>query len=125
MSWRAWAPALAVRDAPPLLVRRLPGVVLPVEDGWLMGSVRGEFGGELVSRTPDGTNIEVFADNIRDLFRVGDQTIALTGIAHMFVTAGCLRRSRVTRTADGRLRRVVRSRPRRRRRGMSVATHCW
>lgn len=77
-------------DAPPLLVRRVPNVVLPVGDGWLLGSDRGEFGGELVHRARDGSTTRLLQENVHDIFRVGNRIIAVTGIAHMIINRGML-----------------------------------
>jgi hypothetical protein len=72
----------------PKPIRRVPGVALHVENGWLAGSSRGEFGGELVFVADDGERTNVLNENIDDLFKLGEKYIAITGLSHLSIHYG-------------------------------------
>lgn len=57
---------------------QVPDVALRVEDGWIAGSNRGEWGGELLHVGDDGQHQLLSSDNTLDIFRVGDRLIAIT-----------------------------------------------
>ena len=80
-------------------VDRVPDVALRVENGWLVGSDRGEWGGELMFVADDGQRTYVRQGNVYDLFKLGDRYIALTGYAH-FTSRGQV--YTVESTEDGR-----------------------
>lgn len=67
-----------------------PQVALRVEDGWLAGGSRGEFGGEVVFLGDDGKQYAVVADNLEDLYVLGPRTIAVAGLAHMMGNSGTI-----------------------------------
>lgn len=71
-------------------VERVPDVALRMENGWLVGSDRGEFGGELVFVPDEGEQTFVLRDNVDDLFTLGGKTIAITGLSHMTIHYGCV-----------------------------------
>lgn len=64
-------------------ITQIPDVALRVEGGWLVGSDRGEWGGELVFIADDGKRQSVLSENIHDLYAVGKKWIALGGLAHL------------------------------------------
>ncbi|GGA80125.1 hypothetical protein GCM10011521_17960 [Arenimonas soli] len=80
-------------------VREVPHVALRVEDGWIVGSNRGEWGGE-IAFVPDIGKPRIFlSQNVVDLHRLGDQVVAVTGIAHLFLNEGEV--FRIQRDASG------------------------
>lgn len=68
--------------------RQVPHVALRVDNGWLAGSNRGEWGGELVFIADDGTQRILLHENVEDIYVMGDQAIALTGLAHLSSNRG-------------------------------------
>lgn len=73
-------------------VQQIPQVALKVPNGWLVGSNRGEWGGELVYVNSDGNYTVLYDGNIEDIFPLGDSIVATSGIAHMFFNEGMLLR---------------------------------
>jgi HEAT repeat protein len=73
-------------------IRQKPDVALRVSDGWLVGSDRGEWGGELVHLPRRGAHDVVFEANVEDIYQLGDRLVAITGMAHMLLNAGTLLR---------------------------------
>lgn len=71
-------------------VTRTPQVALRTGGGWLAGSDRGEWGGELMWLGDDGKRYRIFDGNIQDIHRVGNRYVAVSGIAHMSTNAGAL-----------------------------------
>ncbi len=71
-------------------VTRTPQVALRTGDGWLAGSDRGEWGGELMWLGDDGKRYRIFDGNIQDIHRLGNRYVAVSGIAHMSTNAGAL-----------------------------------
>lgn len=65
---------------------------LRVANGYLLGSNRGEWGGELVHLTAKGTTVLLLRENVRSLHRVGDTLVAVTGLAHLSSHRGMLYR---------------------------------
>lgn len=80
-------------------IRPVPDVALRVEDGWIAGSNRGEWGGEFVFLPRDSKPVILLGKNAVDLHRVGDRIVALTGIAHLFINEGAV--YLIERNADG------------------------
>jgi HEAT repeat protein len=72
--------------------REIPGVVLKVPDGWLAGTDHGEWGGELIHMPAHGPIDVLFEENIQDIFLLGDQLVAISGLAHMSMNSGILLR---------------------------------
>ena len=83
----------------PMVVRLIPDVVLRVANGWLAGSDRGEFGGELVFLGDDGSQHLIVETDVQNVVALGGRTIAVTGLAHMFFNNGVL--LEVSRRAGG------------------------
>jgi HEAT repeat protein len=73
-------------------VRQVPNVALKVPDGWLVGTDRGEWGGELVHIPARGDINVLAARNIADIFYIRDRIVALAGMAHMVINEGFLLR---------------------------------
>ncbi|MBK8283682.1 MAG: HEAT repeat domain-containing protein [Ahniella sp.] len=64
-------------------VQYLPTVALRVAKGWIVGSNRGEWGGELAFRSDDGATQLLKYKNVEDIYFLGEQVIVLTGLAHL------------------------------------------
>jgi hypothetical protein len=79
--------------------RQIPQVALKVQDGWLGGTDHGEWGGELIYMPASGANVVLAEKNTRDIFLLGDQLVAITGLAHLGMNDGML--LRVDRDALG------------------------
>lgn len=86
-----------VEHRPP--TRQVPGLALRVDGGWLAGSNRGEWGGELVFIADNGSVDVLLAENVEDIHMLGDHVIALTGLAHLFSNQGLVHT--VSRDASG------------------------
>jgi len=81
-------------------IRQVPDVALRVEGGWLAGSSRGEWGGELVFIGDDGSSQRILDENVEDIFRLGTRLVATTGLAHLSMNNGAL--VELKKGADGR-----------------------
>lgn len=71
-------------------VSQVPQVALRVDGGWLVGSSRGEWGGELVFLGDDGANQTILEENVEDIYSLGSRIVAVTGLAHMGINNGML-----------------------------------
>ncbi len=69
-------------------IQQVPDVALRVENGWLVGSDRGEWGGELVFVADDGQRTYVLKENVNDLFKLGRKYLAVTGLSHLNTNRG-------------------------------------
>lgn len=69
-------------------IKQVPELALKVENGWLTGSNRGEWGGELVFIDEDGNSNIVLNTNVEDIYRLGELTLATTGLAHLGINNG-------------------------------------
>jgi HEAT repeat protein len=67
-----------------------PALALRVKDGWLAGNDRGEWGGELVFVSDSGEKQMLLNKNIEDVYKLGDRTIILAGLAHMGLNEGII-----------------------------------
>jgi hypothetical protein len=76
-----------------------PDFVLPAFDGVLLGSDRGEWGGELVFRDRDGKFHQLINRNVRGIVRTPSGIVVFVGLAHLFGSAGGI--YRVDLGADG------------------------
>lgn len=81
-------------------IEQVPGVALRVDDGWLVGGDRGEWGGELGFVGDDGHFQQILDDNVEDIHRLGDRIVATTGLAHLGLNRGSV--VALTRLPDGR-----------------------
>ena len=71
-------------------VSQAPDVALRVEDGWLVGSDRGEWGGELMFLSDDGSQQALLSENIEDIYFLGDRIVAVAGLAHLGMNSGMI-----------------------------------
>lgn len=71
-------------------IDQVPGIALRVDDGWLGGSNRGEWGGELVFIRDGGAAQKILDENVEDIYLLGDRYIAVTGLAHLGSNNGML-----------------------------------
>jgi hypothetical protein len=78
---------------------QVPHVALRVANGWLAGSDRGEWGGELKYIDDKGIKQEVLNGNVEDVYELGSHIVAVTGLAHMSMNHGMI--FQVARRADG------------------------
>lgn len=69
---------------------QIPEVALRVEQGWLAGSNRGEWGGELMYIADNGAQQLITRSNIEDIYQLGDRLVATTGIAHLSINEGMI-----------------------------------
>jgi hypothetical protein len=76
-----------------------PDFVLPAFDGVLLGSDRGEWGGELVFRDRDGKFHQLLNRNVRGIVRTPSGIVVFVGLAHLFGSAGGI--YRVSLDGDG------------------------
>lgn len=83
----------------PNVVKHVPTVALRVDGGWLAGSDRGEWGGELVFVGDDGSQQKVIDENVEDIYRLGDRYVVTVGLAHLGSNAGAVLELR--HAADG------------------------
>jgi hypothetical protein len=59
------------------------------ENGWLLGSDAGEWGGNLIWLNNDGSRkTELLNDNVRGLVKVGKEVFVLSGLAHLGTDEG-------------------------------------
>ena len=61
----------------------------PFENGWLIGSDAGEWGGKLFWLSDDGTQKkELLNDNVRGIAKTGSRVLILSGMAHLSLDDG-------------------------------------
>ncbi|WP_299265392.1 HEAT repeat domain-containing protein [uncultured Psychrosphaera sp.] len=71
-------------------LKQVPDMALKVDGGWLVGSSRGEWGGELVYVGKGGTTKKVLSANIEDIYKLGGAIISTTGLAHLGMNDGMI-----------------------------------
>jgi HEAT repeat protein len=71
-------------------IHQVPNVALRVDDGWLVGSDRGEWGGELAFIGDDGTLTVIVNENVKNIHLVGDRWIVVAGLSHLLSSRGML-----------------------------------
>ena len=74
--------AYASESATSTRVRVVPAVGLRLPRGVLLGTDRGEWGGELVYVDSSGTLRIARRENVHGIHRVGNRTVAVVGLAH-------------------------------------------
>ena len=79
-------PGNAVEEVEPIV--QVPDVALKVDSGWLVGSSRGEFGGELMHISSEGHASLVLDANVEGLHSFGSAIVATTGLAHLVSNYG-------------------------------------
>ena len=70
--------------------RQTPTYALPINDGYLLGGDRGEWGGELVFRRPDGSTEVLLNENVQGIFQTSIGIVVFTGLAHMGINDGAI-----------------------------------
>jgi len=78
-----------------------PTVAMRAFDGWLLGSDRGEFGGELVYRPDEGEDLLLANINIEDIYWMPQGFIAVAGRRTMISTDSYGAVIAVVRRSDG------------------------
>ncbi len=72
-------------------VDQIPQMALRVNNGWLAGSNRGEWGGELVFISDNDDEPQyILKENIEDIYFVDGNYIAITGLAHLTMNSGMI-----------------------------------
>ncbi|WP_240221876.1 HEAT repeat domain-containing protein [Rheinheimera hassiensis] len=64
-------------------IEQVPDLALRVKNGWLAGSNRGEWGGELVYIADNGASTIILDENIEDIYKLSDRYVAVTGLSHL------------------------------------------
>lgn len=80
-------------------IDQIPDIALRTENGWLAGSSRGEWGGELVYIADGEKPVTILDKNIKNIYKLGNRYIAVAGIAHMGLNTGII--YELTSTANG------------------------
>ena len=73
-------------------VEQVPELASRTPTGWLVGADRGEWGGELVYVPDKGDAMVLYNENVEDIFPLGGQLVATSGLAHMVSDRGELLR---------------------------------
>ena len=68
--------------------KQIPDVGIRVEDGCLVGSARGEWGGELMFIDTGGKSTLILKDNIRGIYRTPEGIFVVAGLAHLTSNRG-------------------------------------
>lgn len=69
-------------------ITQVPEMALRTERGWLVGSDRGEWGGEL-AYIEDGQPPQIILkENVEDIYKLGDHYVTVSGLAHMVANQG-------------------------------------
>ncbi|MBB6343006.1 hypothetical protein HNP49_003194 [Pseudomonas fluvialis] len=69
-------------------IEQSPQVAVKVWNGWLTGSDRGEWGGELVFVDASGNPEILLNDNIHDIYKTDNGAIVIAGLSHMLSNDG-------------------------------------
>jgi hypothetical protein len=69
-------------------IEQSPHVAVKMGDGWLTGSNRGEWGGELVFVDANGKPEILLNDNIHDIYQSNNGTIVVAGLSHLVSSSG-------------------------------------
>ena len=71
-------------------VEQVPEVGIQVADGYLLGSDRGEFGGELVFVDSSGRQTTLLSENVHEICAMPFGIVAVTGLSHLGMGGGDL-----------------------------------
>ena len=94
--WQVWT----YRDKQITFERpRDRGKKIPFPDGEMVGTDRGEFGGNLTWKSDDGSELVLVNNNTIDIFPIDDGFISIHGISHLTISYGFA--VHVTRGEDG------------------------
>lgn len=69
-------------------IKQTPDLGLRIQNGWLVGSDRGEWGGELVYLPDSGEPQVILRENVEDIYYLGERIVAVTGLAHLGSNSG-------------------------------------
>jgi HEAT repeat protein len=69
-------------------ITQVPDLALRIERGWLVGSDRGEWGGELAYIEDGHAPQIILRENVEDIYKLGDRYVAVSGLAHLFANRG-------------------------------------
>ena len=72
------------------VIDETPVVAVQVGEGWLLGSDRGEWGGALIYRSPEGKDTTLIKDNIEDVYKFPFGYVVTTGLSHMGLNDGSI-----------------------------------
>jgi len=67
-----------------------PTTGLRVKGGWLVGSNRGEFGGELAFISDTGSKEILFSDNIHQIYNANNSLFVIAGLSHLLTSSGTI-----------------------------------
>ncbi|PTQ69137.1 hypothetical protein [Pseudomonas sp. GV071] len=70
------------------VITQTPQVALKMAGGWLTGSDRGEWGGELMFVDGKGAAHKVVKDNIDEIYATKNGVIVVAGLSHMLTSRG-------------------------------------
>jgi len=70
----------------------VPSVALKVTDGWLTGTDHGGWGGQLIYQPTGGAKQILAEENTQNIFLLGRQIVAVSGLAHLSMNNGMLLR---------------------------------
>jgi len=79
--------------------KQIPGTGIRVENGYLVGADRGEFGGELMFVDEMGKWSKILDDNIQGIYHTASGIVVVAGLAHMGFNRGTL--YKVSKAVDG------------------------
>jgi len=72
------------------IIKQQPDVGLKLVDGFLLGSDRGEWGGELVFSEGRSRTATLLKENVTAIHRLSFGIVVVTGIAHLTIDEGAL-----------------------------------
>ena len=72
------------------VIDETPQIALALENGWLLGSDHGEWGGQLVFKSHNGEQQNIIDDNIEDVYKFPYGYIVTTGLGHMGLSRGAI-----------------------------------
>lgn len=67
-----------------------PTTGIRVKSGWLVGSNRGEFGGELAFISDTGSKEILLNDNIHKIYNVNNSLFVVAGLSHLLSSSGTI-----------------------------------
>ncbi|UTH34979.1 hypothetical protein NLY39_15005 [Pseudomonas sp. KHPS1] len=70
------------------IIEQSPNVAVKMGNGWLTGSNRGEWGGELAFVDANGTPEILLKDNIQNIYQTDNGTIVIAGLSHLVSSSG-------------------------------------
>lgn len=69
---------------------QMPQVALKIQEGWLVGASRGEWGGEAVFIGEDSEPRILIRDNIEDIYEMPFGYVVTAGLAHLSLNSGAI-----------------------------------